>query len=130
MFASIAWVGGTARADDIPSLDKALNTIEAEIDPRLPQGISVERSNGDTLTVVLGASISFATYVAKSGDPPYFNSLGDPDAKGVVTFYVDGDHNSEAEASCGISPLDARRTVREFVSMSSGLPKCITWRMA
>jgi hypothetical protein len=129
VFASIAWAGRTFRVEDIPSLDKALNDIEQEVDPRLPQGISIERSNGDTLMVVLGASVSVATYIAKSGDPPYFNSLGDPNAKGVITFYVDGDHHSEAEAWCGISPPEARQAVREFVNMTGGLPKCITWCM-
>jgi hypothetical protein len=126
-FAKVIWHRGAFNAETGDALDSILDRVTREIDPELPQGIMVERSNGDNLTVLLGAPQSFVSFVAASGDPPYFVSLGDPSAEGVITFYVDGDHHSEALARHGISVSEARETVREFVKMQWGLPGIVTW---
>jgi hypothetical protein len=125
--ATVSWHRGTFAASDVESLDAILDRITREIDPELPQGIVVERSNGDALTVLLGAPKSFVSFVAASGDAPYFSSLGDPTATGFITFYVDGDHHSETESRRAISAAEARAAVREFVGLGRGLPRCITW---
>jgi len=126
-FATVSWHGGTFSADDENALDSILDRVTHEINPDLPQGIVVERLNGDALTVLLGAPQSFVSFVAASGNPPYFVSLGDPTAEGVITFYVDGNHHSETLARYAIEVSEAREAVREFVRMSVGLPRTVTW---
>jgi hypothetical protein len=125
--ATISWHRGTSTASDVEALDAILDRITGEIDPELPQAIVVERSNGDALTILLGAPRSFVSFVAASGNAPYFSSLGDPTATGFITFYVDGDHHSETESRRAIDPGEARAAVREFVGLHRDLPRCITW---
>ena len=126
-FAKLSWHRGTFNVETGDALDAILDRIAGEIDRELPQAIVVERSNGDALTVLLGASQSFVSFIRASGDPPYFTSLGDPTAEGVITFYVDGDHHSEALARHGIAVSEAREAVRGFVKLRSGLPRNVTW---
>ena len=96
--------------------------------PERPQAVSITRANGDCLTIVLGAKTgSILGFVAKSGDPPYFASLGDPTANGIFTYFVDLDHHSEALARNVISEFEARQAAREFVVQSPSLPKNVTW---
>jgi hypothetical protein len=79
---------------------------------------------------VLGAkSGTILNFVAASGDPPYFSSLGDPAAKGVFTFFVGQDHHSEAPMSHVVSKSEALAAIREFVCRTTGLPSNITWTM-
>lgn len=126
-FAKVTWYGGTFSANKPDEIDAILDRVAREIDPDLPQGVVVERANGDSLIVLLGAPQSFLSFVAASGNAPYFSSLGDPTAEGVVTFYVDGDHHSEALARHSIEVFEAREAVREFVNLQTGLPRAVTW---
>ena len=126
-FAKICWHGGIYNASDSNEVDAILDRVTRETNPDLPQGIVVERANGDGLTVLLGAPQSFVSFVAASGNPPYFVSLGDPTADGVITFYVDGNHHSETLSRYAIEVSEARDAVREFVKMRTGLPRCVTW---
>jgi len=127
MIAEIAWCS-SIKVASVRELDEALDAIAGEISSELPQAVPITRANGDCLLIVLGAKAgSVVSFVAKSGDPPYFTSLGNPTAKGTFTYFVDFDHHSEALARNVISQTEARRAAREFVSQSPGLPKNIAW---
>ena len=127
MIAKVAW-RSTAKANSVDEVDDILDAIAKEVSPTLPQAVHVTRANGDCMTIVLGARRgSILSFIAKSGNPPYFMSLGDPTAKGVFTFYIEPDHHSEALASNVISKAVARKAVREFVSRSPELPTSVTW---
>jgi hypothetical protein len=129
MLAHVTW-RTTEAADTLSELDAILDRITSEVPPEMPQAVHIVREKGDCLTIVLGAKEgSVLQFVAASGDPPYFSSLGDPSANGVFTFYVEEDHHSEAPAQLVVSESDARAAVREFVSGESGLPGCIGWEM-
>src|SRR5262249_15300912 len=115
MLAEVTW-RSPATAATISELDAILDSIAKEVSPDQPQAVHVTRENGDCLTIVLGAKAgSVLNFVAASGDPPYFSSLGDPSAKGIFTFYVAEDHHSEAPAWHVVSEKEARAAVREFV---------------
>ena len=127
MFAEIEWQS-TVSAESVGELDDALDAIASEVSPQYPQAVSVTRANGDCLTIVLGAKErSLLSFIAKSGDPPYFVSVGDPTANGVFTYYVEQDHHSEALTAHVIPESQARDAVREFASQSTGLPRNVTW---
>jgi len=127
MFAEVEW-RTTVRAGSVRELDDTLDAIAREVSPKLPQGVNVTRANGDCLTIVLGAKEgSIVSFIANSGDPPYFVSLGDPTAKGVFTFYVEQDHHSEVPAAHVIPEVQAREAVREFVTGTTELPRSVTW---
>jgi immunity protein Imm1 of predicted polymorphic toxin system len=127
MFAEVAW-RSTVEVNSIAEVDQSLDAIYKEISSERPQAIHITRTNGDCLSVVLGAvDGSVLSFVGQTGDPPYFVSLGDPAAKGVLTYFLWPDHHTEALARNVVPEMEARQAVREFVSLSSGLPKNITW---
>ena len=127
MIAEIAW-RSPIKVSSVGELDAALDAIAAEVLPELPQAVPITRANGDCLTVVLGAKAgSVLSFISKSGDPPYFVSLGDPIAKGTFTYFVVFDHHSESLACNVVSQAEARQAAREFVSQPPSLPKNVTW---
>ena len=127
MFAIVSW-RSSVKAESVFEVDQMLDSITSEVSPDLPQAVQVERANGDSLTIVLGAKEGcILSFVASLGDPPYFVSLGDPTAKGIFTYYVALEHHTEALASNVISEAKARQAVREFLSRSPELPSSVTW---
>ena len=127
MIAELAWRFSN-KVESVKELDDALDAIAKEVSPERPQAVHITRTNGDCLTIVLGAIAgSVLSFVAKSGDPPYFVSLGDATANGVFTYYIEFDHHSEALARNVISEVEARLVAREFVCQSRGLPKKVAW---
>jgi hypothetical protein len=129
MLADVTW-RNTVQAESLSDLDAILDDITSQVSPDLPQAVHVGRANGDCMTIVLGAERgSILNFVAVSGDPPYFSSIGDPSAKGVFTFYVAENHHSEAPAWHVVRLAEAREAIRQFVQMPSGLPRNVAWSM-
>jgi hypothetical protein len=127
MIAEITW-RSSVKVDSIQHLDSVLDSISREVSPNQPQAIHIARRNGDCLTIVLGdARGCVLSFIGESRDPPYFVSLGDPTAEGIVTYFVAINHHSEALAQHVVSERDARKSVREFVTLASGLPSCVAW---
>ena len=127
MIVQVAW-RSAIKVNSVEELDAALDAIAEEVSPELPQAVPITRANGDCLTIVLGAKTgSLLSFIAKSGDPPYFVSLGDPTAQGIFTYFVDFDHHSEALVRNVIPEIEARQAVREFVSQDGRLPKNVAW---
>lgn len=113
----------TVKTKDV---DAALDRIGSDLDPA-PQGVSLQRVNGDTLLVVLGGSESFLNFASASLDAPHFSSRGDSDTDDPFVLYVGGDHYSEVPRRLVVDVALAREAVREFVSRDAGLPGCISW---
>jgi|ERR1051325_5032606 hypothetical protein len=127
MIAEVSW-RSSIKVNSVDELDDILNAIAKEVAPELPQAVNITRTNGDCLTIVLGARTgSILSFVARSQDPPYFVSLGDRGANGIFTYFVYLDHHSEALARHVISEVEARQAARDFVTQSRGLPKNVTW---
>lgn len=127
MIAEVSW-RTTDRATTVEELDALLDSITKQVSSDIPQAVNVIRANGDCLTIVLGAPLgSCLSFVSSSGNPPYFVSLGDPNAKGIFTFYVELDHHSETLMRNVITQADARQAIREFVLHPARLPRCVTW---
>lgn len=127
MIAEVVW-RSTISVNTIGEIDDVLDAITKEVSLELPQAIPIIRTNGDCLTLVLGSKLeSVLNFIAKSGDPPYFSSLGNPNAEGIFTFFMNYDHHTETLAQHIVSESAARQAVREFVSQSTSLPKNITW---
>lgn len=74
----------------------------------------VTASSGDSLALGLGTATTVLSWVAASAEPPYFSSLGDETADGVLVFRYEGSW-SEYPASSAISAEEGRQTVREFL---------------
>jgi hypothetical protein len=112
----------------IEELDALLDSITQQVSSERPQAVDVVRTNGDCLTIVLGALVgSCLSFVGNTGNPPYFVSLGDPNAKGIFTFYVALDHHSETHLRNVIPHAEGRQAIREFVLHPARLPTCVTW---
>lgn len=127
MIAEVVW-RSSINVNSIGKLDDVLDAITKDVSPEHPQAVQITRTNGDCLTIVIGSKAgSVLSFIAKSGDPPYFASLGDPMAEGIITYNVNIDHHTEALAQHIVSEAAARQAVRDFVLESPSLPKSVTW---
>lgn len=130
MIAEVSW-RTIDRATTVEELDALLDSITKRVSPETPQAVNVVRANGDCLTIVLGAPLgSWLSFVGSSGNPPYFVSLGEPNANGIFTFYIDLDHHTESQMRNVIPQSEARQALREFVLHSAQLPRCVSWEEA
>ena len=98
-------------------LDQALLQADQEArDRRLPQAVEVTGAvNAGTLAVVVGSTRSFVHHVPADGNPPYMASLGKDDDDRPFTFYVHGDHHTEADWRNTVTPQEARTAARHFL---------------
>src|SRR5512133_1153123 len=76
-------------------LDAELDRVGMSVSADRPAGISIERGNGDTLMAILGGPAGVLSFTGANGMPPYFLSLGDPSAEGVLAYWLTGDHHGE-----------------------------------
>ena len=80
---------------------------------------------GDSLSIGIGSDMSILHFVAASGDPPYYASVGDEDADDVVVFEFRGEFTEYPRRQC-IPTDQARQVVREFVDKGT-LSRDIRW---
>jgi hypothetical protein len=71
--------------------------------------------HGYEVSLGLGLPESFVHITAESGQPPYFITVGQSSAPGVVAFYLHGAHHTEIARRNLISTPDAIRVIREFL---------------
>ena len=112
--ARVTWgEGHEALIDSVRALDTLLDHLqgEAAVEPFMAE---VTASSGDSLALGLGTAATVLSWVAASGEPPYFSSLGDETADGVLVFRYAGSW-SEYPASSAISYEEGRQAVREFL---------------
>ncbi|UWZ58376.1 hypothetical protein Daura_20655 [Dactylosporangium aurantiacum] len=128
MRAKITWRSGEAgvvvTCDD--ELRQALADVERDA-AREPLIAEVTLDGGDSLSIGLGREVSVLSYVAASGNPPYFSSQGSSrvrDGKGVVFYYYG--HWSEFPASAAVPIEDAVQAVRYFCRYG-GLSPQLQW---
>lgn len=91
--------GGSVAIASTDELQCWLRRIAAEC-PR-PLLVDIVRADGDRLSVGLGRTRSFMTYIPADGNPPYFSVVGDA----LETEEVNFDYNGES------SFYSARNTV-------------------
>jgi len=112
--ARVTWgEGHEALVDSVKELDTLPDRLQGEAAAE-PFMVDVTTSAGDSLSLGLGAAVTVLSWVAASGEPPYFSSLGDEAADGVLVFRYAGS-SSEYPASSAISHEEGRQAVREFL---------------
>lgn len=84
----------------------------------------IESRTGKTLLLGLGRDNTVVQYQA-SANPPYYASVGDPGAFGVVVFDYDG-QETEFDRRHLVSIAAGRRAVAEFVTRDE-LPPSLRW---
>ena len=126
--AKITWRSGEAgvvvTCED--ELRQALADVERDA-ARQPLIAEVTLDGGDSLSIGLGREVSVLSYVAESGNPPYFSSQGAsrvPDGKGLVFYYYG--HWSEFPPSAAVPVEDAVQAVRYFCR-HGGLSSQLRW---
>lgn len=114
--AKIRW-SQTHPPEDVPvdQLSRCLDSIAAKSkETGLPFIVDVI-AYGYEISLGLGLPESFVHVEAESGEPPYFITVGDPTAEGVVAFYLHGTHHTEIARRNLISTAEAVRVAREFL---------------
>jgi hypothetical protein len=126
----------------IVDLDALLDRLAAESPPPAPYLANVIRSNGDSLTIGLGAPLlvdeagellpgsfeeplTVLSFVGRGGDPPYYASRASAPASHNFIFFAFG-HWTEFQGLHAIPVAVARQGLRDFVS-STKLPASVQW---
>lgn len=110
-----------ACADD---LSRLLDRIASESKPDWPR-LAVISNEGGSLTIGLGGPVGTLNHVPPSNDPPYMICLGDPDAEGVIDFYLAG-HHTQFLMRNSIPNALARAAALEYAE-SGKLPNSVAW---
>jgi Immunity protein Imm1 len=118
---------GSVSVSNAVELDSELDRITASVKPEHPVGITIERSNHDTLMMILGAPAGVLSFNRADGMPPYFVTLGDPSEDGVLAYWLTGNHHGEVPRWSLVPNEDAREAARRFIAMEYGLPSNVTW---
>jgi hypothetical protein len=117
-----------AVARSVEELDELLDRLDAaaRADGR-PQDVQLTASDGGgTLGVVVGDRRTVLNHVPADGDPPYMTSRGEEDADRVLTFFVAGDHHSEAHWRNTVPMVAGREAARTFL-LSGRLDDRVRW---
>ena len=118
---------GKSAASTLAELDAELDRVAASVKPDRPIGITIERCNRDGLMAIMGAPAGMLSFTRADGNPPYFVTLGDPGADGVLAYWLTGDHHGEVPNWSLVPHEVAREAVRRFVTMDWGLPSNVMW---
>ena len=122
----VEWGHGprTARVSE-RELDGLLDRIDAEGRREgRPQDVQVTVEGAGTLGIVVGSGWSVLSHVPPQ--PLYLVSVGQEESDDPVTFYVAGDHHSEALRRNTISHEAARAAMRHFVATGE-LSPAVAW---
>lgn len=123
----LAW-GETDRASvqSVRELDWYLDRLSRQALKGDPFIVQLRNEAGASLSMGLGRPESVVNHRA-SADPPYYTSVGDPNADGLSVFYYFGQW-TELHRKHAIPVEQAREAMRLFVA--TGLrPDNITWEM-
>jgi hypothetical protein len=114
------WRDEQASVETADELRRLIGRVRALSKPTM---LFLERAEGETLVVGLGASESVLSYVRTDGKT--FHSLGDPDRKGVLKFWC-RDQFDDFLAEMAVPESDAISAAMEFVD-SREPPQAIRW---
>ena len=124
--------------ENLPQFDALLNRLVHRYTAlpkiELPHGelekcgnaIGITRGNGDSLMVVLGGEVSYASFRPASPEEGEWHGLGDLAAQGTFVFFMDG-HWTELPRRHAMDSATALDIARRFLQMPSGLPPEIAW---
>jgi hypothetical protein len=106
-------------------LRRWLRRIAAEI-PR-PLLAEVVRADGDRLSIGLGRSRSFLTYVPEDGNPPYFSVVGDAPEEEEVNFDCNGESSFYSARNTVLFEVALEVACRFAQSTGLPLPDLVAW---
>ena len=117
-----------AEVHDTAELDTQLDKIAASCLPDRPTIVDLQ-VHRHSVSFGLGLPETFVQIQSESGMPPYFITVGDSKAKGVVTYYLMGSHHTEILRRYHISSALGREIVREFF-VTGERPRQVEWEEA
>jgi len=107
-------------------LDRELDRLNAEASASEPMIVSAIHPGGAVLSIGLGRDSSYLNFAA-SPDPPYYSSLGDEAADGVVEFAYGGQPTEYPRNA--LVPLNvAREAARKFLKTGER-PSGLRWQL-
>ena len=112
----------------ITELDTTINAAAAYARAQgRPNIIFVETTNGNSLSMVVGAEETVLCFNYGHQDPPYFVSQGDLNTdEPVFTAFVTMEHHTEFLRRNVIPLAAGRAALREFLR-DADLPKSVSW---
>jgi len=124
----VRWGEGTevVTVHSLAELDGVLDRLALQYPEDRAVLAEVVAPNGDSLAIGLGRNESLLSWVQSSGDPPYYNSMGDEAESGAVSFYFGGTW-SEFPRSDVVSIEVAREAVRDFFHSGGRLSDKVRW---
>lgn len=112
-------------AECVEDVDAVLDRLSAEYVGK-PILVVVESLEGHgVFTIAVGGNLSLSAYQGASGDPPYYSSVGQPDASGIVQFGCMGE-STEIPSRKLIPCRVAREAVRVFLQ-TGAMDSAVQW---
>ena len=113
------------RVSSLEDLDRLLDVL-ADRFRGTPTVASVERvADGDSLAICLGEDSSLLNFVAGSGDPPYYSSMGDRPGEELFAFRFGGQYSELPERY--LIPIEAARAAMRHFCLTGELSPEVMW---
>lgn len=106
--------------------DRELDRLNAEASASGPMIVTAIHPDGAVLSIGLGREASYLNFAA-SPDPPYYSSLGEEAADGVVDFMYGG-QPTEYPRNALVSLNAACKAAREFYG-NGARPTSVRWQL-
>jgi len=119
----VQWDADKAELTSPEQVEDMLDRLTAKATDR-PMIAVVLSPSGKSLSLGLGRNLSVVEY-QMTADPPYFASVGNPSAHGLLTYEYSGEE-TEFEMRHAVPIEAARRAVAEFLK-SDERPVSLNW---
>jgi hypothetical protein len=125
--ATLRYAEGEAPAgvSTVEQVDRWLDRLSISTPPAHPSIVTLH-VHGLEVGVGIGLPESFVHVESESGEPPYFVTVGDGAADGVVAFYLHGWHHTEISRRHLIPAARAREVVRHVFETGQRSPS-VEW---
>jgi len=121
----VRWERNEVPFNGLSNLDGVLDDLQERFKGEDGQMVEVVSPEGDSLAIGLGKSKSVLSYVSRTGDPPYYVSVGTGREDETISFLFSGEF-SEFSGRNTISLEAARAAVRAFVQTGE-LSPLMSW---
>jgi hypothetical protein len=121
----ITWGNEAATLDSAGAVERLLDELHARYRDGDPTLVTVERSDGQSLSIGLGAQCSVLNYVRGDKNPPYYTSAAESESDEHVSFRFGGAW-SEYPLRATVPIAEARAAMTRFCE-SGQLSPDVRW---
>ena len=122
---TILWDDDHEQVDSVSGVERVLDRLHQRYRSGDPTLVTVERNDGGSLSIGLGADVSVLTYVRSDKNPPYYVSSGGTDEDEVMSFRFGGDLSEYPIRNA--LPISAARAAMTCFCETGALSNDVSW---